>query len=218
MRESQGFFRKNKEMIVWKRSERKLWQRLLSAEKLYGLTSWLIHWIVLKITLKGTPSLYTQVPTDILEFLFSMLSVESRDWCFINDIPRQSLQPLSAAVRVLLSAAIDQLILILGYNKCGIFVKLALVTWWSLEEWCASVLVVLFIVDGVWGFFLQSGLNQMFVCFVFTFFHVGLYLRTSCRMSGVFSWTKAQWQSNRISYFDGHSLKRSQFGKEDKLP
>lgn len=54
VRKSQGFFCRNKETIVWKRSERKIWQRLLNAEKLYGLTSWLIHWIVLKITLKGS--------------------------------------------------------------------------------------------------------------------------------------------------------------------
>lgn len=136
---------------------------------------------------------------------------------------------------ILRCVAIDDLILILGYNRCGIFVKSTLVTWWPLEEWCVWVFWPFcpkLMVFGVSSYDCQIGaLIWWFCLFVCFFFHLGLstsiqldlktkiswYARKSWRMSGDFRSGKALWQSNQTSYLDGHSLKRSQFGKDNKI-
>lgn len=114
VRESQDFFRRNKETIVWKRSLRKIWQRPLNAEKLYGLTSRLIPWVALKITLKVTPSQYTQVPMYSLVFLFRNVEV---DVPYLTSLDCHCDLSRRLSPNILWCVLIDQLILILGCNR-----------------------------------------------------------------------------------------------------
>lgn len=137
VRESQGFSRKNKETIVWKRSERKIWQRLLNAEKLYGLTSWLIHWIVLKITWKGTPSQYTEVPTYFLAFLLRVSRLMSHKW------PRLTVTatvPVGCCLGSSVCCYTPSDLNLRLQHMWHICQPLTLVTWWSVVEWCVLVL------------------------------------------------------------------------------
>lgn len=91
-------------------------------EKLYGLTSWLIPWIALKITLKVTPSQYTQVPMYSLVFLFGVSSVEV-DVPYLTSLDCHCDLSRRLSPNILWCVLIDQLILILGCNRLNRYGK-----------------------------------------------------------------------------------------------